>query len=162
MVYVCTYTAHILSSAEPSIISRVFSQTWKKNRKSIIYTHHRSNLVLTTSGTSCSGSTKSHSNSPSHTDTEPDGSRNSRTGPRVHVVQQDCWRPAKTKVKFWVIYIVLCCSSMRRNCIFRGLVQSYTSECGICGGQSVIPLFVCTNSLICHWRHVTLTTDGDV
>lgn len=93
-------SAHILHTSFP-----VQSHTWfpecfpkpgEKNRKSIIYTHRRNNLVLTTSGTSCSGGTKRHINSLSHTDTEPDGAWNFRSVLRVHVVQQDCWRPEKT------------------------------------------------------------------
>ena len=61
-------SARILRTSSP-----VQSYTWYpecslkpggKNWKSVIYAHRRSNLVLTTSGTSCSGSTKRHSNSP--------------------------------------------------------------------------------------------------
>jgi hypothetical protein len=66
--FVTTNTAQILSSAQPSVISWVFSQTWDENWKSIIYTHRRSNLILTTWGSSCSSGTKRHRNSPSHSD----------------------------------------------------------------------------------------------
>jgi hypothetical protein len=82
-----------------------------KNQKSIIYTRCRSNLVLTTSGSFCSGGTRRCSNAPSHTDTEPDGSLNSRSVTRVHVLQQEFQRPEKTQLKYCVFYIVLCCST---------------------------------------------------
>ena len=130
---------------------------WENTQKSIIYTHCRSNLFLTTSGTSCSGGTKSHSNSPSHTDTEPDGSRNSRS---VHVVQQDCWRPEKRRVKFCLFYIVLCCSTTWRNSVFWGRFDPRPGSVWICGGQSVIQPAACTNSLIYDRHYITLTADG--